>query len=84
MLFYGIGEFRGCVSKESSKGNKYNSLIFEDLESGEQLRCYSPLTRHYNVDVSELVKGSIYNLSFNYHYDYGKWTLDLVGIDNAK
>lgn len=81
MLFNCNAEFRGCIQKESSKGNKYNSLIFEDIESGEQLRCYSPLSRSYKVPVTDLKKGSCYDLSFNYHFDYGKWQLDLIGIE---
>ena len=85
MKLFGIGEFRGKELKQSAKGNPYYSLIFEDTENGQQLRCYSPSGTNYSFGtVDSLVKGQNYDLAFNYHYDYGKWSLDLIDIRSKK
>ena len=86
MKFLGVAEFRGLEKKQSSKGNPYYQLIFEDVENGEQLRVYSRYEKSgsYSVGVDQLAKGAVYNLAFNYHYDYGRWQLDLLDIREHK
>lgn len=80
MKFIGLGEFRGKEEKKSAKGNSYYSLIFEDVDNGQQLRFYSPLSATYSVSVGDLQKGSLYDIRVNYHYDFSNWNMDLLDI----
>lgn len=84
MRFFAKGEYRGKESKVSGKGNEYYQLIFEDPDSGEQLRCFSELHPKYEVSLEKLVKGTVYGMFFHYHYDYGRWHLDLVNLKDVK
>ena len=84
MRFFAKGEYRGKESKTSAKGNPYFQLIFEDPDSGEQLRSYAQVDSKFDIALDKLVKGTIYGLYYHYHYDYGKWQLNLVNIKPIK
>lgn len=80
MILVGKGEFRRLDEKVSGKGNKYYNVVFEDCDSGDQVKSYVKIENNFSVPVGDLVRGNTYTLVFNRYYDYGKQNFDLVDI----
>lgn len=82
MILYGDVEFRGLNTRTSKEGKQYFMIMFEDLETSDQVRMYSRSDAQYTIPRTDLVKGRIYHCSFSYHFNSyeNRWQTDLADI----
>lgn len=80
MYLLGFAEFRGKEQKTSSKGNSYFQLVFEDIDSGEQFKCYSKMDSVYSIPRDDLKKADFYTVIFNRYYAFGEFKFELVDV----
>lgn len=84
MLLFGVAEFRNFENRKSKNGNEYKVLKFED-EKGNSLQFYWDGKQDSVVPVMDLVKGTSYDLRFDYRYNpYDRrMQVDLLSIESV-